>query len=229
MTSLRKLVIHHDDLGGSHSANMAFVELVDVGVVTCGSVMVPGPWFSEVVEIAHRRPDLDIGVHLTLTSEFPCYRWRPLTCGRSLVDAFGYFWSDLTGARTAEPEEVYIELKAQIDTAIAAGIDVTHLDSHMGTIWQPEFIDVYLQLGQEYHLPIVVTRDVQSLSAPHSDLSGVFDRLQNKEILIFRNSSLLPLKRLTQVLLTITGFSVRRWLDSTGVDSISRHLVISNI
>ncbi len=180
MADTRMLVIHHDDLGGSHSANLAFMELVDLGVVTCGSVMVPGPWFGEVVEIARQRPDLDIGVHLTLTSEFPLYRWRPLTCGRSLVDSFGYFWPDLTGARTAEPEEVYIELKAQIDTAIAAGIDVTHLDSHMGTIWQPEFIDVYLQLGQEYHMPIVVTRDVQSLSAPHQDLKGIFDRLRER-------------------------------------------------
>lgn len=178
MPRSRQLVIHHDDLGGSHSANLAFTELVDLGRVTCGSVMVPAPWFPEMVEIAHQRPDLDIGVHLTLTSEFSRYRWRPLTGGTSLVDPLGFFWPDLALARTADVQEVYLELKAQVDNAIMAGIDVTHLDSHMGTVWQPEFVDIYLQLGEEYRLPIVITRDVQMLSAPHDDLDRVFSQLQ---------------------------------------------------
>lgn len=182
----RKLVIHHDDLGGSHSANSAFTELVDHGVVTCGSVMVPGPWFSEAVDIVRRRPDLDVGVHLTLTSEFSGFRWRPLTSGQSLMDDTGHFWTDLTSARLADPMEVHAELRAQVTTALNAGIDVTHLDSHMGTAWQPEFIDAYIALGDEFQLPVVVTQDVQSLSAPHRDLDSVFDRLRQQGNPVFQ-------------------------------------------
>jgi predicted glycoside hydrolase/deacetylase ChbG (UPF0249 family) len=80
---IRTLVIHHDDLGGSHSANIAFVELFDLGVVTSGSVMVPCPRFPEIAALARQRPDLDLGVHLTLTAEFPGFRWRPLTAGEA--------------------------------------------------------------------------------------------------------------------------------------------------
>lgn len=180
MANTKQLVVHHDDLGGSHSANIAFLELVELGVVTCGSVMVSAPWFTEVANFARHRPELDIGVHLTLTSEFPEYRWRPLTSGPTLVDGAGFLWPDNAGARTADPDEVRIELIAQIDTALASGIDVTHLDSHMGTGWQPEFIEIYLELGKQYRLPIVVTQDVSRLSAPHTNLEHIFDRLRER-------------------------------------------------
>lgn len=186
MDNTRRLVIHHDDLGGSHSANLAFVELMDLGVVTCGSVMVPGPWFTEVADLARKRPDLDIGVHLTLTSEFPWFRWRPLTGGTSLVDDTGYFWPDIAGARTADPEEVHIELRAQILSALDAGIDVTHLDSHMGTVWQPEFLDIYVSLGEEFDLPIVLAEDVDQMSAPYDDLTSIFGRLRARKNPIFK-------------------------------------------
>ena len=95
MSQPRTLIIHADDLGGSHGANMAFVELWDMGVVTSGSVMVPCPWFRELAELAVARPALDIGVHLTLTSEWRHYRWRPLTGASQasgLVDGDGYMW-----------------------------------------------------------------------------------------------------------------------------------------
>lgn len=174
---LTQLIIHHDDLGGSHSANAAFVELWDQGVVTCGSVMAPCPWFPEIAQICRQRPDLDVGVHLTLTSEFSNYRWRPLTAGRTLVDRDGYMWATNECARAAAKDEVKAELQRQIEVALEAGIDVTHLDSHMGTVWQSEFLDIYLNLGREYRLPIVLTDDVQELSAPHADLSLAFDQL----------------------------------------------------
>lgn len=181
MVESRKLVIHHDDLGGSRSANAAFVELVDSGIVTCGSVMVPAPQFVEMVHIAENRPNLDIGVHLTLMSEFPDHRWGPLTSGASLVDGDGFFWPDNASERAADPEEVRVELITQIELALTSGIDVTHLDSHMGTVWQPEFIDIYLELGETFRLPIVVTQDVSKLSAPHSGLANVFARLQENQ------------------------------------------------
>jgi predicted glycoside hydrolase/deacetylase ChbG (UPF0249 family) len=161
------LIIHHDDLGGSHGANLAFVELWDMGLATCGSVMVPCPWFPEIARISRERPELDLGVHLTLTSEFDAFRWRPLTgvSDNGLCDADGFFWKRVADARRANPKAVEVELRAQIETALAAGIDVTHLDSHMGTVWMPEFIDIFIRLGREYRVPIGLTRDMVRMGA----------------------------------------------------------------
>jgi chitin disaccharide deacetylase len=164
----KRIVIHHDDLGTNAGANAAFVELCDLGVCTSGSVMVPCPWFPDMVRIARERPDLDLGVHLTLTAEFSPYRWRPLTgvADNGITDPDGFFWRDVESARRARPEAVEAELRAQIDTAFRAGIDVTHLDSHMGTVMMPEFLDIYLRLGAEYRLPILLPRNVLALAPP---------------------------------------------------------------
>lgn len=176
---IRMLVTHHDDLGGSHSANTAFVELFDMGVVTSGSVMVPCAWFPEMAAIARERPDLDIGVHLTLTAEFPGFRWRPLTGVKrnGLTDESGFFWSSVADARAADLKAVEEELRAQIETALEAGIDATHLDAHMGTAWQPEFVDLYQRLGEEFRLPIVLTRDVGKTAPADFDFEPAFKRL----------------------------------------------------
>lgn len=164
------MVVHHDDIAANHGTNVAFVELFDLGICTSGSVMVPCPWFAEIAEIARRRPDLDLGVHLTLNAEFALYRWRPLTgvSDDGLTDADGYMWRDVSSARHADLDAVEAEMRAQIDTALAAGIDVTHLDSHMGTIAMPEYLDIYLKLGAEYRLPVFLVRDVVGFAAAGS-------------------------------------------------------------
>jgi predicted glycoside hydrolase/deacetylase ChbG (UPF0249 family) len=174
------LFIHHDDLGGSHGANLAFVELWDMGLATCGSVMVPCPWFPEIARLARVRPELDIVVHLTLTSEFDAFRWRPLTgvSDNGLCDADGFFWKRVKDARRADPKAVEGELRAQIDTALAAGIDVTHLDSHMGTVWMPEFIDIFVRLGEEYRVPIGLTLDMARMGADAEQVRDAYSRLR---------------------------------------------------
>jgi chitin disaccharide deacetylase len=94
----RALILHVDDLAMCHGANRAYLELAAAGLVTCGSVMVPCPWFREIAEAAAADPGLDLGVHLTLTSEWPHYRWQPLsTASRAsgLIDDEGYFWRDV--------------------------------------------------------------------------------------------------------------------------------------
>lgn len=164
----RQIVVHHDDIAANHGTHLAFVALCDMGACSSGSVMVPCPWFPESAALARARPDLDLGVHLTLTAEFESYRWRPLTgvADNGLCDADGYMWRDVASARRADPVAVEAEMRAQIDTALAAGIDVTHLDSHMGTIMMPEFLDIYLRLGADYRLPILLPRDVARLQPP---------------------------------------------------------------
>jgi len=179
MTTTRTLIIHEDDLGNSHGANMAFVELWDMGLATSGSVMVPCPWFPEIARIGRERPEMDLGVHLTLTAEFDAVRWRPLTGVKDngLCDGDGYFWHRVADARKADPVAVEAELRAQIETAYAAGIDVTHLDSHMGTVWQPEFLPIFAKLGREYRLPIGLTRDMARMGADQAQLQAVFDEV----------------------------------------------------
>jgi predicted glycoside hydrolase/deacetylase ChbG (UPF0249 family) len=175
----KTLIIHEDDLGNSHGANMAFVELWDLGLATSGSVMVPCPWFPEIARIARERPELDLGVHLTLTAEFDAVRWRPLTgvADNGLCDAEGYFWRRVADARRADPKAVEAELRLQIDTALEAGIDATHLDSHMGTVWHPEFFEIFMKLGREYRLPIGITRDMAKMGADQGQLDAAFAEL----------------------------------------------------
>lgn len=163
---VRVLAIHVDDVGMCHGANVAFLELARSGGVTCGSVMVPCPWFREIADAAAADQSLDLGVHLTLTSEWPQYRWGPLsTVSRAsgLIDDQGYFPRNCLELRSRlRPEAAEVEFRAQIDRALAAGIDVTHLDTHMGAAVVPELVDVYVRLGREYRLPVLLPRELTS-------------------------------------------------------------------
>ncbi|HMN86160.1 MAG TPA: polysaccharide deacetylase family protein [Bauldia sp.] len=159
----KRVVIHEDDVGMSHGANLAFSELSHLGTCSSGSVMVPCPWFPEAAEMAVKDGSLDLGVHLTLTSEQVPYRWRPLTgppASAGMTDATGYFWPAVPQARKAAIDAVEAELRAQIDTAYAAGIDVTHLDAHMGTAQMPEFTALYRRLGEDYRLPVMLPKSL---------------------------------------------------------------------
>lgn len=173
-----QIVLHQDDVGMCHGANVAFSELSALGSITSGSVMVPCPWFREAAEMAAANKSLDLGVHLTLTAEKEFYRWRPLTsAGKSsgLVDDDGYMWRDVSSVRrNANVDAVALELRAQIDFALASGFDVTHLDAHMGATLAPEFCAIYIALGVEYRLPVLLTKKL-SQYGPNNHITGVSD------------------------------------------------------
>jgi len=178
------LIPHVDDLGVSHGANVAFVELARLGFVTCGSVMPPCAWFPEMALLAKEQPTLDVGVHLTLTSESRACRWRPLSTtspASGLIDGDGYLWPDVPALRRhADPAAVETELRAQIEAALAAGLDVTHLDTHMGAAAAPEFAAIFVALGREYRLPALLARDsasYDSVLALGPLERGFYDRL----------------------------------------------------
>ncbi len=158
----RVLVVHADDIGYSHASVAAFVECQTSGSITCGSILVPGCWLPLVAAEQKARPELDLGVHLTLTCEYERMRWRALTGrerGPGLYDAQGYLWRTAGEAvANVTVEEAELELRAQIDTALAAGIDVTHLDTHMGTVYTPKFLPLYVSLALEYRLPLFIER-----------------------------------------------------------------------
>ncbi len=153
----RIAIVHADDVGMCHAANVGSFDAFANGVVSCGSIMVPCPWFREAADLARANPHVDLGVHLTLNSEWSHYRWAPVA-GRervpSLLDAQGYLpRTQLEVLRSATPEHVEMELRAQIEMALQAGIDVTHVDSHMGTVLLDPFVGVYAKLAKEYRLP----------------------------------------------------------------------------
>jgi chitin disaccharide deacetylase len=152
------LIIHGDDLGVAHSVNRATFEALSSGAASSASIMVPCPWFTEVVELARANPDADLGIHLTLTSEWKNYKWPPLT-GQvaGLVDPAGYMWADVPSVtRNAKPEDVEKEIRLQIDRVLKAGIRPTHIDSHMGTLFNPAFFEIYTRVAREYGLPYFV-------------------------------------------------------------------------
>jgi hypothetical protein len=175
----RVAIVHCDDIGMCHAANQGAFEALSHGPATCGSVMVPCPGFAEAAERARALPGLDLGVHLTLNAEWPRYRWGPVAGARavpSLLDAEGCL--PRTTQETlaiAKPEHVAIELRAQIERALAAGIDVTHLDAHMGTALLPPFGTIYAELARAYRLPVFAVRpDPAALAAAGVPGSGGF-------------------------------------------------------
>ena len=176
--SVTRLVVHADDVGMNHGANRAFVELSHFGTITAGSVMVPCPWFSEIAEAVAADDRLDCGVHLTLNSEMTHYRWGPVTRpgpASGLLDDSGYLWPDVASLRRdAHPDAVEAEWRAQIDRALAAGIDVTHLDAHMGSALAPEWCDRYVALGIEMRIPVLITAALSGYG-PGDHLAGAAD------------------------------------------------------
>lgn len=168
----RAIISHVDDLGASHGANQAFLQLAHAGRVTCGSVIVPGAWFKEIADAACSDPSLDLGVHLTLTSEWDACRWAPIsTVSRAsgLIDEDGYFWRDLDGVRrNLVPEAAEAELRAQIERAFSSGMTPTHIDAHMAAAMLPELLGVHVELGREYGLFPVLPRSIMWAPDPQA-------------------------------------------------------------
>jgi predicted glycoside hydrolase/deacetylase ChbG (UPF0249 family) len=169
------LILHADDLGAAHSVDAASFDALDRGAVSSASIMMPTPWVTEVAAYARAHPNADLGLHLTLTSEWETYRWgsvSPPDKIPSLLDSDGSFPNDSkVVAGRAKPLEVDRELRAQIDRALALGIRPTHLDSHMGSLFTtPELIATYVKVAHDYHLPFLAVKG-SPLAAPQAGVS----------------------------------------------------------
>ena len=187
----RAVIIHTDDIGMCHASVQAFKDLWAFGTITSGAVMVPCPWFPAIAQMCRQNPEIDMGVHATLNAEWESYRWGPLSTRdpeSGLLDADGYFnqWHQAVYDK-ARPAAVEQEVNAQIERALAAGIDVTHVDSHMGTIMNPKFIQSYIQAGASRLIPNMLPRmdaqgmDIMALSAEekisYEPLSQQFEKM----------------------------------------------------
>jgi predicted glycoside hydrolase/deacetylase ChbG (UPF0249 family) len=158
----RVIIIHTDDIGMCQASVDAFAEMVDFGLISSGAVMVPCPWFLEAAAFAVSHPEADLGAHLTLTSEWQTYRWGPISTRdpeTGLMDEQGFFHRRSEGVwENADPEAVRVELEAQVTHALAEGINLTHIDTHMGSVAHPKFISSYVQLAMKYGLPLMIPR-----------------------------------------------------------------------
>ncbi|HET7560131.1 MAG TPA: polysaccharide deacetylase family protein, partial [Limnochordia bacterium] len=183
------LIVHADDAGMCHSANAATMRALTEGIVSSTSVMVPCPWFPELAAWVREHPEADVGVHLTLTSEWRYYRWRPtapLTSVPGLLDGEGFMWREPEEVSAhASPTEVEIELRAQIEQALAFGIRPTHLDSHMGTLYyDPRYLQVFVAVSRAYGMTPMLVEPPPDLIAHGRrlgfDYAGYMSGLRNE-------------------------------------------------
>jgi predicted glycoside hydrolase/deacetylase ChbG (UPF0249 family) len=188
----RLLIVNCDDLGSSHSANVATYRSMVDGIATSATLMVPCPWAREAARMFQGLP---VGVHLTLTCEYRGYRWRGLTGGASLYDADGFLPATSTAALAqVEAADARAECRAQIEAALSWGVDVTHLDSHMNVVLdRSDLFEVYLDLAAAFHLP------VRMLSRQHNERQG-FEARERAEArgLLFNQHIVYPWPRRTR-------------------------------
>ena len=157
------LIVHADDIGLARSVNIASERAFQSGGITSGSVIVPSPWFPDFAAYYREHQSLDVGIHITLTAEWEYFKWGGVSpAGEipSLLDEYGHLYPTVEAvAAHAVPGEVEKEVRAQIHRALALGIKPTHLDTHMGCMLViPALVEVYLRLGKEYDLPLLIPR-----------------------------------------------------------------------
>lgn len=161
-TDDRLIIVHADDVGMCQASISAFEQLIEQKTLTSGAFMAPCSWFPSVASYCTQHPKVDLGVHLTVTSEWENYRWRPIsTCDpeSGLIDSDGYFFSNNAEVqKKAIPSYIRAEVLAQVNQAVAAGIDVSHIDMHMGAMLHPNFLPSYLEVARTHRIPMLAYR-----------------------------------------------------------------------
>lgn len=198
----RVAIIHADDVGMCQATVPAFFELATEGLVSAGSAMVPCPWFRETAAWWCRYPDVDLGVHLTLTSEWEYYRWGPVTecdpCS-GIIDADGCFYRAPALMDRPDPQAALREMRAQVQRSRDAGIDVTHIDCHMFAMLVGGLVNSYVALGLEMGLPVLLTRQPAWLKA----LSATaIDQWEETGLPVFDHVREMPLDHPPEMLLS---------------------------
>lgn len=207
----RLLVIQAEDLGMARSIDKASFEAIEKGWVTTAGVLVPGPWFPEVLRWARNHPDADLGVRLDVNSDWSSYRWRAVSSvhiGSGLVDSDGYLSnSQIYVAQHAAQSEVETEIRAQIDLAKKAGISLSHLDNHMRALTvTPAMFQSYWKMGQEFGLPVVLTRQQVRARGTPTQKPGIYNfggvEVDMQKLLIDQELEIMP------------GFAQKDWLSA---------------
>ncbi len=155
----RVIILHVDDAGMSHESNSGAIEAIEKGIASSLSIMMPCPWVPEMATYAKNHAAIDLGIHLTLNAEWKNYRWTA-TAGKSVVpsllDEEGFLWNAVMATvQKGTAQDVDREIRSQLEMAKKIGLQPTHLDSHMGTVMTPPFLESYIQLGIENHIPVM--------------------------------------------------------------------------
>jgi predicted glycoside hydrolase/deacetylase ChbG (UPF0249 family) len=183
------LIVHADDLGMAHSINMASIKGLESGLVSSASIMIPCSWLPEIAAYARAHPEADLGLHLTLTSEWSLYRWGPVLAKErvpSLFDKSGYLYpTETEAAAHIDPKEAEAEIRAQIARARELGIQPTHLDSHMGTLYQTQALfETLFRVARDNKLLVRVSREWFAAAPFLPSLLGPDDVVMNSIISI---------------------------------------------
>lgn len=190
----RVIIIHADDIGMCQSTLPAFEALIEFGLVSSGSLMVPCPWFAYAAEWCRKRPHVDVGIHLTLTSEWEGYRWGPISTRdprTGLIDENGYFYRNTKSVCDhADAKAFYAEMKAQLNLAKSMGITPTHIDSHMYVATQARFISDYVRLSIEAGIPALISRHSK---VTWEDRERLVSRWEQEGSVIFDHLRLIPM------------------------------------
>jgi chitin disaccharide deacetylase len=200
----RVVILHADDVGMCQATLPAFAGLADFGLVSSGAVMVPAPWFLEAAAYCRQHPQVDMGVHLTLTSEWETYRWGPIStrdAASGLLDEQGYLSRTVPPLQEkGNPDAVQAEITAQLERALAEGIEPTHIDTHMGAVASIKFIPGYVQLAIASGLPPMLLRYdeagwcAQGLDAATAAFAArTVHELEEQGLPMLDNISMLPL------------------------------------
>jgi predicted glycoside hydrolase/deacetylase ChbG (UPF0249 family) len=159
------VIVHADDLGEWHAVNAATIQAFGAGLVNSGSMLVPCPWFPEIAAWSKAHPEADLGLHIAVTSERTAYRWGPVASRDrvpSLVDALGYLHLiQIEAARVIKAEDAEVEIRAQVDRALAFGLKPTHLDSHQGVLYQRrDLFEALVRVSRDYGIPLGLARNL---------------------------------------------------------------------
>ena len=204
----RAVILHADDIGMCQASVTAFDKLWRAGAVSSGALMVPCPWFPHAAAWCREHPDVDMGVHITLTSEWNSYRWGPIStrdAASGMLDDEGYFpRASAPVEQYGDPAAVAHEMQAQVERAIAAGVQPTHIDTHMGTVMHPKFLTRYLQLGMRLRVPPLMLRlseenlRARGLSADvASDIARQLQALEGEGVPLLDHIGGMPLDMVT--------------------------------
>ncbi|MGB8213755.1 MAG: polysaccharide deacetylase family protein [Anaerolineales bacterium] len=161
------VILHTDDIGMCQASLSAFIDLWEFGGISSGAIMLPCPWAKPAAEYCRTHPGVDMGLHATLNAEWDEYRWPAMSTrdpASGLLDKDGFLWQTSQEAQEhANPAAVATELQFQVQKALEWGVDLTHVDSHMGTVLHPKFMQSYLQAAQKARVPAMLPRGDASM------------------------------------------------------------------
>jgi predicted glycoside hydrolase/deacetylase ChbG (UPF0249 family) len=156
------VILHTDDIGMCQASLSAFIDLWEFGGISSGAIMMPCPWAKPAADYCRTHPGVDMGVHATITAEWDGYRWSAMSTrdpASGLMDKDGFLWQTSQETQEhGEPDAVAAELELQVRKALEWGVDVTHVDSHMGTVIHPKFIPSYIQAAAQARVPVMLPR-----------------------------------------------------------------------